>query len=644
MQSTEHKDYLISLSNRITKERYSSNNHTKITDIKEKIYNKIQKGEKFALYSNGGDRVDTLAFYPIKDIKGQEAVAWFITYGDSRFISTTLKDGKIIMFISLVISMILFSFIYIILRQKETLDFRVREKTKELQKYLDIINQHILISTIDKDKNIIYANEAFCKTSGYSQEELLGQPYSIINFEDTDDILYIDLLDNLQNSKYWEGKIKNCKKDKHCYWTNTVIHPHFDENNSIDSYNIISVDITDKINLEEMNQVQEEIINAQIKIANVEMNKAKRYSKAKGEFLANMSHEIRTPLNAILGFIDILKEESRDKRALEQLDIIDKSSHILLNIIEDVLDFSKIESGKLSIDNIFFDPKKEFKIITDLFEGKCSKSDITLHVNLSDTLPKSIKTDPFRIKQVISNLLSNAIKFTQPHKNIFVEISYYKHMLNISVKDEGKGIEKNKLEHIFEAFNQEDNSTTRQYGGTGLGLTISSSIVKLLGGSLKVKSELGIGSEFYFSIPAEIGAEIKASAELNNNNLFSCQKILVAEDNKSNQMLMKVLLKKMNLTFEFADDGKIAVEMFKENKYDIVLMDENMPNMNGIKATKLILKYEQENNLPHTPIIALTANALKGDREKFLSAGMDEYLTKPINKHKFADILSKFIS
>jgi len=372
-------------------------------------------------------------------------------------------------------------------------------------------------------------------------------------------------------------------------------------------------------------------------------NKAMEASKAKSEFLANMSHEIRTPLNAILGFVDLLKSECKEQTPLEYLKIIDSSSKNLLQIIEDILDFSKIESGKLDIEKIDFNAKDEFKVITHLFEAKCSQKNITLSLNIDKNLPSVINSDPLRIKQVISNLISNAVKFTPEGKNIIVSINCKDNLLNVSVKDEGIGINEDKLSHIFEAFLQEDSSTTRKYGGTGLGLSISSKLIKLLGGELKVKSEVGVGSEFYFSIPVKIGKELKKE----NINIkefdFSDKKILLVEDNKANQAFMKVLFKKLKLAFDIADDGVGAVEKFRSNSYDIILMDENMPNMNGIEATKQIREYEKQHNLHYTPIIAVTANALKGDRERFLSSGMDEYLTKPVNKEKLNEVLGKFL-
>ncbi|MEA3316003.1 MAG: DUF3365 domain-containing protein [Campylobacterota bacterium] len=370
--------------------------------------------------------------------------------------------------------------------------------------------------------------------------------------------------------------------------------------------------------------------------------KANKANKAKSEFLANMSHEIRTPLNAIVGFVDLLKEDSKGRKSLEYVEVIDKASDNLLKVIEDILDFSKIESGKLDIDKTDFDVRLEFEVLRTLFNAKCSSENINLIFNIDKNLPEIINTDPLRLKQIVANLLSNAIKFSSYNKNIIVDVKYINKELYISVEDEGKGISSDKLEHIFESFSQEDTTTTREYGGSGLGLTISSELVSLLGGDLKVDSILGKGSKFYFSIPITIGVSPKKKDD-KLNITFNKEKVLLVEDNQANQIFMKVIFKKLNLEFDIANDGLEAIDMFKKNKYNIILMDENMPNMNGIEATTNILKLEKEKNLEHTIIIALTANALKGDREKFLNSGMDDYLSKPVKKDILAKVLAKFL-
>lgn len=374
-------------------------------------------------------------------------------------------------------------------------------------------------------------------------------------------------------------------------------------------------------------------------------HKAEESDKSKSTFLANMSHEIRTPLNAIFGFVNLLKNENKGKdKSLEYINIIESSSKTLFNIIEDILDFSKIESGKLTIDLIDFNIKDELGVLKDLFDAQCSEKNINLLLTFEDNLPEAIKSDPHRIKQVLSNLLSNAIKFTQPHKSIEIAMAFQDNRLKVSVRDEGKGIAQDKLSLIFDAFSQEDSSTTREFGGTGLGLSISNELIRLLGGDkLKVKSELGIGSEFYFDIPVQITASVPIFKEEIENISFIGKKLLIVEDNESNQLFMNILLEELETDSDIANDGIEAIDLFKSNKYDAILMDENMPNMSGIEATKYIVEYEKHKGLTHTPIIALTANAIKGDREKFLDAGMDEYMTKPLERQILIQKLSMFL-
>ena len=229
-----------------------------------------------------------------------------------------------------------------------------------------------------------------------------------------------------------------------------------------------------------------------------------------------------------------------------------------------------------------------------------------------------------------------------------VNIEYKDELLSVSIKDEGIGIAKEKQKHIFDAFSQEDSSITRKYGGTGLGLSISNELIKLMGGKLKLKSEVGLGSEFYFTVPADCLDEDSALDMIvqeseSKDTDFENKHILLVEDNKSNQMFMEIILDTLNLTCDIANNGEEAIHMFENNKYDIILMDENMPVMNGIEATKLILEFESKQKLSHTPIIALTANALKGAKEIFLKAGMDEYLSKPLDAKKLRTLLGTYL-
>ena len=403
---------------------------------------------------------------------------------------------------------------------------------------------------------------------------------------------------------------------------------------SLEDFMNTLIKIIDKLKLHSQNSLYKKQLESKV----LELELA---NKTKSEFLANMSHEIRTPLNAIMGFIEILKEKEEDKEKLNYLEIIKSSSDSLTSIINDILDFSKLESGKLDIESIVFDPNEDFKFTKNLFQAKADEKNINLNVEFKN-IPNCLKGDVLRIKQVINNLLSNAVKFTKKNKNIYLKINYEDKYLNISVKDEGIGISKEYQKTIFHPFTQEDSSITRKYGGTGLGLAISYNLVKAMNGDIELKSELNKGSEFLVSIPLETTHCIKKENKISENINFSGH-ILLVEDNKANQVFMKILLKKIGFSFDIANDGVEAIEKFKQNSYNLILMDENMPNMNGIEATKCILQIEQDNNSKHTPIIALTANAIKGDRERFLEAGMDEYLSKPLDKEKLINIANKLL-
>ena len=399
----------------------------------------------------------------------------------------------------------------------------------------------------------------------------------------------------------------------------------------------------------DLNNSLEKKVKVRTKALKEQTNIAKNATKAKSDFLANMSHEIRTPLNAILGFVSLLKDNHTDEDKIKYINTIDNSSHTLLGIINDILDMSKIENGKLDIDKIDFNPYCDFESVAELFKAKAKEKNLIFDINIDKDIPNSLHSDSLRLKQIISNLLSNAIKFTADNKKISLNINYKDGILNISVKDSGIGISKEGQTKIFEPFSQAEGSTSRKFGGTGLGLSISMALVKMLKGKLQLNSQLDIGSEFYFSIPVTIGKTIFKQNNTKNEQYMLNAHILLVEDNLANQMFMKVILKKMGLTFDIACNGYEAIDKFKqsitiqEKKYDLILMDENMPNMGGIEATGNILKYEKENNITHTPIVALTANALKGDRERFIKAGMDEYLSKPVDRRKLNEILYKIL-
>lgn len=514
---------------------------------------------------------------------------------------------------------------------------------REIAELLEFIDKNVISSEIDSEGIITNVSEALCRITGYGKNELVGKPHTLLIDKNNESNSFDKMFEIIKSGKVFKGEIKNLRKDGSSFWVNIIASPKYDKEGSFSGYTALKHDINTQKEIEELKANLEIKVKERTAQLEQEKEKAQAATVAKGEFLANMSHEIRTPLNAVLGFLALLKERISDEKSISYLNVIDRSSNTLLGIINDILDFSKIESKKLKIEYIDFAPREEFEILAELFNAKCAQKNITFKLNLVN-LPECLKSDLLRIKQVISNLLSNAVKFTPENKSISLHIEYMDTRVHVSVKDEGIGIAEDKIALIFEDFTQADDSTSRKYGGSGLGLAISSKLVSLLGGELKVKSKIDRGSEFYFSFPAKVCKQ--TSGKIDNRldeETYTGKKILLVEDNLDNQMLMKEILKKLEVDFDVAGDGIEAVEAFKKNSYDAILMDKNMPNMDGIEATKHILEHEKRNDLPHTPVIALTANALSGDKEEFMDAGMDDYLTKPVDIKKLQKTLSKFI-
>lgn len=401
--------------------------------------------------------------------------------------------------------------------------------------------------------------------------------------------------------------------------------------------------------LQETNDNLEVLVQEKTQALQTKIEELEHASKVKSEFLAGMSHEIRTPLNAMLGFVDILRAGEIDKERQKRFNIIKNSGASLLTIINDILDFSKIETGKMLLERRKFATKKPFKEIAQLFYEKAKEDGINLKIHFQEELPRFFIGDIVRIKQVAANLLSNALKFTPKGGEINMRIAFdnVADELKFSVEDSGIGIDKKNLKKIFDSFTQEDATTTRKFGGTGLGLSISKALIDSMEGHITVESELDKGSVFSFFLPT-LEAENSDTVENDLTKKIDLNrslegKILLVEDNKTNQMLMNIILGDLDLDVDLAENGLEAVEKFKENSYDLILMDENMPKMSGIEATKIILDLEEKSGVKHTPIVALTANALATDRARFLSAGMDEFVSKPIDHENFVRVLHSFL-
>jgi len=404
------------------------------------------------------------------------------------------------------------------------------------------------------------------------------------------------------------------------------------------------------IELWQINQDLEKEVEKRTKDLEIALIEANKAHKAKSDFLANMSHEIRTPLNAIIGFAQYLsKSEKLDTKDSKYASIIETSAVSLLSIINDILDFSKIENGNFEIFKNKCEAYSLCKNIVELFSQKMGEKYIDFNFNFDENIPKSIVTDEVRLKQVISNLLSNAIKFTQEEGSIVFNVKLIEKNDNLAlllfeIIDTGLGIPKEKISSILDPFIQLENVTNKQHVGTGLGLSICNNILKLLDSKIEIESEENKGSKFSFylecNISSELEEEIEEYEEEENYNI----NVLLAEDNSANQELMKLVFKELELNLTIATNGFEVIEKYihNPNLYDIVLMDINMPEINGIEAYKEIRAFEKKKGLDNIPIVALTANAIKGDKERFIDLGMNGYLSKPIKLPELKTLLSKY--
>ncbi len=508
------------------------------------------------------------------------------------------------------------------------------------------LDQHAIVSITDLDGRITYANDRFCEITGYSRDEIIGSNHRLIRSDHHPASFFAHLWSTITSGGVWRGEIKNRKKNGDHYWVSATIMPLTAANGKPSQYIAIRTDITERKRAEH-----------ELEIAK---SAAEAASQAKSDFLANMSHEIRTPMNGIIGMTELALDTDLDPIQRDYLNIVRDSAESLLVILNDILDFSKIEAGKLHIENIPFNLSVTITEALKSLGARAEKKGLRLVCDLPPDLPAQVEGDPGRLRQVLINLCDNAIKFTE-HGEITVATALDASeggqcRIHILVSDTGIGIAKDKQQPIFEAFTQADTSTIRKYGGTGLGLAICSRLVNLMGGRIWVDSTPGQGSTFHFTVtlncrkngamdlgapPLAIMEGILAASSDNGatplgfasrhalNGHRRRLSILLVEDHPVNQEFTLRLLRKWGHAVTLAQNGQEAVNLFPTAPWDIVFMDMQMPVMGGIDATRLIRQREPAGR--HTPIIAMTANAMSEDRVRCLEAGMDDYLSKPID-------------
>ena len=398
-------------------------------------------------------------------------------------------------------------------------------------------------------------------------------------------------------------------------------------------------------------QLFKEKLDKTLHSLNKEVEKSARVADYKTRFLANMSHEIRTPLNGILGMLQLIKIEKLSERQQQNLGIAEYSAKHLLELVNMILDYSKLEVGKMKVEIKPVNLELIVQNIKGIFIYQAKEKNVELKIIYPEDVPQNIKADSMKIQQVLMNLISNAIKFTNTG-NVVLKITKIAEakedlLLKFEVIDTGVGISKDDQKRLFEAFEQQDSSTTRKYGGTGLGLTITNQLVELMGGKLLLKSQKNRGSRFYFELRTEklkksdehaiyIGPSQELSIKIN------AHEILVVEDNKINQLIITKMLQELGININIAKDGKEAYKLFLKHNYDLILMDIHMPEMNGLEATKLI-KSHPKYLLNKPTIIATTASAFDEDKEEAFAHGMDDFLTKPILFQNLLEMIKKYL-
>lgn len=499
--------------------------------------------------------------------------------------------------------------------EKEKVFQSLRESENKFRLLIESAHDGVLLS---KNGQVIEANPAFCNLFGYAPQELIG--VSVLIFVSPIDQQRV--ADSIKNKVEKPYKLICVRKDGTPFHVE-VIGKHIQINGE-------EVRMTTMRDISDIMRTEQALKDA--------MEKSLQMAKVKSEFLANMSHEIRTPLNGILGMVSLLRETELTEEQKKFTQVLKTSADNLLILVNDILDFSKIEAKKLTVEKVNFNLKQTIEEVHQLLLPLANSKNLKFHYIISANVAADYLGDPYRLKQILINLCNNALKFTL-HGEIKLDISLRdNNELEFKVSDTGIGIPPQRVEDMFNPFVQDDTSTTRKFGGTGLGLSITKHLVELMDGSINVSSVFNKGSTFTVILPLPAAAAQKEKAQPVKSDSFFEElskfpmNLLLVDDNEENRFLITTYLKKLPITVDIAENGKIALEKMRLNNFDIVLMDIQMPVMDGLEATLHRRKFEADHGLPRTTIIALSAHAMEEERQKSAKAGCDLHLTKPISK------------
>ncbi|MCW5660459.1 MAG: PAS domain S-box protein [Burkholderiaceae bacterium] len=488
----------------------------------------------------------------------------------------------------------------------------------------------------DRDMRCLFANRSYCEWFGFKREDIVGrtvdQVFPAARWKPVEPQIRAALAGRAQTFEREET-------DRQGQPATTLVQFLPDvADGQVRGFYVFAMDITErKLANQRLQSLNDELV--------VERDRAQAATRAKSAFLANMSHEIRTPMNAIIGLTHLMQRDTRDALGQDRLGKIADAAHHLLRLINDVLDLSKIDAGKLELEVLDFDLVELLSRSCAMVAESAHAKGLELHVD-SSGLPQQVRGDPMRLSQVLMNLLGNAIKFTERGsvslRGMLLEQEATGARLRFEVRDTGIGIEPDRIDKLFDAFEQSDSSTTRRFGGTGLGLAVTRQLVELMGGEVGVQSTPGAGSTFWVTVRVQPGRHAIPDAPQHQpagSARFNAR-VLLAEDNAINQEVARELLRAAGCEVDVADNGRRAIEMARAGGYDLILMDVQMPELDGLEASRQIRALS---GLSGIPIVAMTANAFAEDRAACLAAGMNDHVAKPVHAATLYDTLARWL-
>ncbi len=525
-------------------------------------------------------------------------------------------------------------------------DITERRATEERLRLLEsvVVNatEGVLITDAEMEEpgpRILYVNESFTRVTGYGLSDVQGKSPRLLHGPLTDKKQLAALRAAIKQGKPAQVELLNYRKDGSTFWNEMEVVPVNDARGRFTHCIALQRDVTERKRVENEIQRYARELKQKNQALAAALEAARESTELKSRFLANMSHEIRTPMNGIAGMVDLLLTTPLNPEQQEYADAVRQSANSLLVVINDILDLSRIEAGKLELDCVPFNPRALVKEAVSLPALAARTKGLKLSCDLAHDIPDCVVGDPARIRQVITNLVGNALKFTE-QGSVEISVRVLETLaqgvsIHIAVQDTGIGIPHDQCARLFHRFSQADGSLTRKHGGSGLGLAISRQLVELMEGKIGVETESGKGSTFWFTLTLPTQSPARTPGEEAPSQIslplvrMSAKRVLVAEDNEINRRIALRILQKSGFEAEAVENGRLALEALQKTHYDLVLMDVQMPEMDGFEATMAIRKLDSA--VREIPIIAMTANAMAGDREKCLASGMDDYITKPVS-------------